>query len=126
MLKSKLMLLFVAPALMLSACKAEMPNVNSIPVPVEIANKSVADEKTALTAEATYKLIRIGIDGMLDMKINMEQRAKLYSIHIRAYECIKLARIAYKAGNSADLAMMSVQLFLLKSQFEAVKADLNV
>ncbi len=102
--------LILVAALALVACQpattGEPPNTNSNITAVDsgcgIASNTLADEKALFTAETAYN---VPADAYVKLGANLpaDKRAAVRKVLIQAYDALKLARAAYKAGDGCSL-----------------------
>lgn len=103
----KTLLIAIALALTsLTACA-------SIPAaPVEVANKTVLDERAAIGVELAYKASRLAIETAVDAGLVKGQRAAaIAELDRTAYKAVLAARAAYRTGNALayDAALLQAQ-----------------
>lgn len=95
--------LIIAAALALGACGAPLTVPASIPAPVELANRTAADEQIAVGAENGYKAFRLVIELGVDTGVIKGERAtRAAAADRRAYAALLTLRAAYKTANAAD------------------------
>ncbi len=87
-------------ALALAACQTGAP-VNILPIPVTIADRTVADEQVASGLELGYKAFRVALELGVDTGAIKGARATLAaSADQRAYTALLAARAAYRTANA--------------------------
>ncbi len=89
----------IAAALALSACGVtEAPTI--IPAPVELANRTTADEQIAVGIEQGYKAFRLAIELGVDTGVIKGDRAvRAAAADQRAYAAVLTVRQAYRTAN---------------------------
>jgi hypothetical protein len=102
--------LFIAIALVstsLTACTTVPP------APVDVANKTVLDERAAIGVELAYKAARLAIETAVDAGLVKGQRATaIAELDRTAYKAVLAARAAYRTGNAPayDAALLQAQV----------------
>lgn len=96
--------LFAAPALAiaaLSACALPAAPAGIPAAPVEVADKTVLDERAAFGVELAYEAFRSAVELGVDAGLIKGARATaLANLDSRAYQALLVARAAYDAGNA--------------------------
>ncbi|MES2902842.1 MAG: hypothetical protein V4696_01530 [Pseudomonadota bacterium] len=94
--------LILAGAFALSACVPALPT-NIPTAPVEVANRTAADEQIAIGVESGYKAFRLAIELGVDTGVIKGERAsRAASADKRAYAALLVLRQAYATANAAD------------------------
>lgn len=93
------------------------------PAPVEVANRTAADEQAAQGAELSYKAFRTALEIATDAGLLKGAAAtKAANLDNRAYAALLAARAAYRTANSADyLAAVGTARAAIDAALAAVK-----
>jgi hypothetical protein len=105
----KLFLILAPLSLALAACAA----VPTVPTPVELADKTVLDERAVVGVELAYKAARLAVETGVDAGIIKGPLASnLRALDNTAYRAVQATREAYRTGNAAsyDAALLHAQL----------------
>jgi hypothetical protein len=94
-------LLAALATMMLVACDPGSTGAISTPAPADYADLTVADERAAIAAEATYQAVstlgtRLALTGLID-------RQKFKALDAKAYDALLLVRAACGTGNASGL-----------------------
>lgn len=114
-MKYKLALALAAATPMLAACPGPLQS------PGQVAQHTVADEQMMLRAEQAYKLARtigeIAVDAGL---LRGENAARAAELDNQMFAALGVARSAYAAFNSEDLAQAVQRVTALADQVETL------
>lgn len=96
-------------ALSLCSCTAaDVSHAVGIPVPVEYANRTAADEQIGVGVENAYKGFRLALNfGVQSGFLKGDIAAKAQLANRCAYRAVVVFRQAYKTANATDLLAAS-------------------
>ncbi len=95
-------MLIIAGALALSACGMATP-ASIPPGPIEIANRTAADEQAAIGVELAYAAFRTALEIGTDAGVFNGPRAKpVAEADRRVYAAVLAMRAAYRTANSPN------------------------
>lgn len=89
-------------ALALAGCGTASSSLSSIPAaPVDVANKTILDEKVGIAIETAYKAFRLAVELAVDTgKLKGAKAAQVAALDSKAFAATVASQNAYKALNN--------------------------